>query len=186
MALRGFGVQTLAATPQPVFGTTTTAAVTPTPDQFTGGLTPASNPSQTVVPITQNIFRKGDRVLIGASNTFSQGSLIAPDGGPVTAINLTASNITVGGLTRPHASGEFVLLALPVTQVVIQNLGLLMYLGEDNTVGAGSTTLIQEILANTTVMVPAGGPACENAIDTQKLWVTGTAANTFIPSLLTT
>jgi len=185
MSLRGFGIQTLGTTPQPVFGATLTAAVVPTPDMQTGGLTPASNPSQAVVPVSQNIFRKGDRVMIGASNTFSQGSLIQPDGGPVVAVNLTASNITVMGLTRNHASGEFVVLALPVAQVQIQNFAGLLYLGEDNSAGAGSASLIYEISASSTYTEPSGGAVLANCIETQKLWLSGTNADTYLPNLLT-
>jgi len=60
-------------------------------------------------------------------------------------------------------------------QAAIQNLGLLMYLSEDNTAGVGSSTLIAEILANTTYTLPIGGPGESNCVETQKLWVSGTA-----------
>lgn len=181
--LRGLGNQTLTGSAQPLFGTTTSAAVTPMPDMQTGNLLPMSNPSQTVVPVTTQIFRKGDHVVIGAAGAFVQGSTVPVDGGIVSAT--TSNSITVMGLTRAHASGEFVVLALPVAQVQIQNGAAILYLGEDSSVASGSTTLISEIAASAMYTIPQGGGMVGNVIETQHLWVLGTVSDTYLPSLLT-
>jgi hypothetical protein len=183
MSARGFGTQTLTGAAQPMFGTTTTAATVPNPDLFTGGLNPASNPSQTIIPVSQNIFRKGDRVLIGTASNFTASNTLAIDGGPVTAVNLSASNIAVGGLTRNHASGEFVVLALPCAQVSIQNGAGLLNIGEYSDVSAISPTLIGQ--AQPAGIFTLGWPSALNILETTHLWVQGTAADTYLPYLLT-
>src|ERR1700679_1550692 len=118
MALRGFGgLQTVPATPIPVFGTTLTANAVINPDQYSGQITPGSNKSTAVLSVaagTAGRFRNGDKVAIGTAVQFEQGNTTQADGGGVIAVNTTNSTITVQGLQRPHNSGEFVILALPV------------------------------------------------------------------------
>jgi hypothetical protein len=185
MALRGFGYQTLTGTPQPLIGSQLQSAAIPSPDYYTGRLDPGSQPSSAYLTVyAASLFRQGDHVMVGASNSFSQGSTTPVDGGTVQAVNASASNILVTGLMRKHSAAEWVILALPVAQVNIQNgASGTLYLGEDNTVGSGSGTLIQTAAANGTMQI--GSPGLGNMIDTQKLWVTGTASNTILPSLLT-
>jgi len=194
MALRGFGDQTLTGSPQALFGTTLSAAVMPSPDLYTGGLDPRSNNSLSVLSLNSpvNLFRAGDHVMVGASNTFIQGNTTPVDGGMVQQVNQSASNIIVTGLQRKHSASDWVVLALPVSQVLIQvsasNTGAQIYLGEDPTVASNSATLIAAIPKNTVqppFSIPSGAGGNFNAIETQKLWVTGTASDTFLPSLLT-
>ena len=115
MAQRGFGgVTTLPATAVPVYGTTLTAAAVINPDQYTGKITPGSNRSTAVLSVANAVpFRTNDRVAIGTAAQFEQGNTVQADGGTVVAVNLTNSTITVQGLQRQHASGEFVVLAMP-------------------------------------------------------------------------
>ena len=188
MSLRGFGNQTLSGQPQPLFGWPVTAAFRPSPDPYTGRLDPGSQPSSTLVPVGANVvyFRQGDHVQIGASNTFlpaNQVPPLPPDGGTVQQVNLSASNILVTGLMRAHAANEWCILALPCAQVNIQNGAAEIYLGEDSTVGANSTTLIETASAQGQITV--GWPALGNMIETQKLWVNGTVSDTYLPYLLT-
>lgn len=183
MSARGFGNQVLSGAAQPVFGATLTAAVVPTPDMQTGGLNPASNPSQSIVPVSQNIFRRGDRVAIGPASNFTASNTLMIDGGPVTAVNYSASNITVGGLTRNHASGEFVVLALPCAQVSIQNGAGLLNIGEYSDTSATAPELIGQV--QPTGIFTLGWPSSLNVVDTQHLWCQGTAADTFIAYMLT-
>lgn len=193
MSLRGFGPQTLAGTPQPLLGWQTTAAFRPSPDLYTGRLDPGSQSSSSLVPLGANTgyFRVGDHVLLGASNTFSQTNTTPPDGGTVQQVNLSASNILVTGLMRNHSASEWCILALPASQVQIQvptaNTGALIYLGEDNTVSATSQTLIAEIPKGTLVppfSVPQSAGGSFNTVETQRLWVQGTTADTYLPSIL--
>ena len=186
MSLRGFGNQTLTGSPQPLLGTLLTAAVFPTPDRNTGSLAPGSQNSSAVLPITANtttLFRQGDHVAVGASSTFTQSNTTAPDGGTVQSVSSAANTLTVTGLQRNHSSGEWVLLAMPCAQINIQNGGATLYLGEDSTVGATSSTLIATVAASAAYSI--GSPGLGNMLETQHLWVVETASNTFLPNLLT-
>lgn len=188
MPQRGFGLQTLGASAQPLFATTLSSAAVITPDFHTGSIGPGSMPSKATLPVANgNIFRYGDRVMVGTAASFAQGSTTQPDGGGVVS---TASNsISVTGLQRQHSAGEWVVLAIPCAQIQIQtpttDSGTL-FLGEDSTVGVGSSTLIAEIPKGT--LIPAfvmGSGVAGNVVETQKLWVSGTASDTYLGSLLT-
>lgn len=195
MSLRGFGNQTLGATAQPVFGTSLSAAATPSPDPYTGRLDPGSMNSSTLLLLNAPayIFRQGDHVLIGTTASFQQNSTIAPDGGTVQQVTPSASNILVTGLQRKHSASEWVILALPCASVGIQtpstNSGAQIYLGEDPSVGATSQSLIALILKGTQTppfTIPFNGAGVDaNEVETQRLWVSGTAGDTFLPSMLT-
>ena len=191
MAQRGFGTQTFGSTPVPVFGTTLGAAVNPTPDFYTGQLGAGSNPSSARINLSGAYqFRGGDHVVIGASNSFTQGTTTPPDGGTIQEV-LSASDYVVTGLNRKHAAGEYVILALPCSQIQIQtpaaNTGS-AYLAEDNTAGVNSPTLIAEIPKSSLLpsyTLPQGAGGNINAVETQKLWLDGTSGDKFTPSLLT-
>lgn len=187
MALRGFGgLQTVPSTPVPCFGTTLSAAPVINPDQYTGQITPGSNRSTSVLSVaagTAGRFRTNDRVALGTAAQFEQGNVTAADGGTVIAVSTANNTITIQGLQRQHVSGEFVILALPVAAFAIQWVSGTAYIGEDATVSASSSTLIQELTT--------GAPTCEygqsniaNVLEVQHLWIGGVGA-TYIPSLLT-
>lgn len=187
MALRGFGNVTVTGAAQPLFGTTTSAPVTPTPDRQTGSLSaPSSNPSYAVVPVNANIFRTGDRVFLGSSAAFgpvNSNPSPGPDGGFVQAVNPGAGTITVGGLQRNHNASEWAVLALPAAQIAIQAGADALYLGEDSSVSPTSATLIEKIGVGGQAVI--GAPSVGNLIETQHLWVYGTDADTYVPYLLT-
>lgn len=183
MSLRGFGTQTLTGSAQPLFGTTITAPIRPTPDMRTSRLDQASAPSQSVVGVNNNLFRVGDHVLIGSSSSFTQTNTASPDGGIVSAINTAANTITVNGLMRAHSASDWAVLALPCAQVSIQNNQANIYLGEDATVAAGSATLAAEI--GPSGVFSLGFPALANVLETQHLWVQGTSGDSFLSYMLT-
>jgi hypothetical protein len=186
MALRGFGNQTLTGSAQALFGTTLQTDVSPSPDPYTGRLDPGSQNSSAYLTVSNPaLFRSGDHVMVGAAASFNQGSTTPVDGGAVQAVSLTASNLLVTGLQRKHSAGEWVILSLPGAQINIQNGNSAnLYLGEDETVGPNSTTLIE--VASAQGQITIGVPSYGNLIETQKLWVEGTASNTMLPYLLTT
>lgn len=187
MPLRGFGIQTLSGTAQPVFGTTLSAAITGlTTDRYTGNTDPRSQAStSSAVVVSTNFFRVGDRVVVG------------PAGGPwdeaqvtkITAGTPPAGTLALKGLTTTHASGEFVILAIACAGFSILPIvvGSTMYIGEDSTTGVASATLIYAL---TTTQAAAGvdySPSramSGNVLDTPKLWINGTAADKYLPSVL--
>jgi len=191
MSLRGFGNQTLTGSPQPLIGSQLQSAVTPSPDFYTGRLDPGSQSSSSLLSVyAPSLFRQGDHVMVGASNSFNQGSTTSVDGGTVQAVNASASNILVTGLMRRHSAGEWVILAVPVSQALIQvpsgNSGAQVYLGEDATVASTSQTLIAAIPKNTVqppFSVPTSAGGTFNTFESQKMWVQGTASDTYLPSL---
>lgn len=186
MSFRGFGgVTTLPATPIPAYGTTTTSAVTINPDLFTGKIAAGNSRATAVVNVANAVpFRVGDKVLVGTALQFEQGNTTQADGGTVIAVG--AGTITVQGLQRQHASGEFVVLAMTCAFVGLQILGASstsIYVAEDGTAGPASPTLLFELSASGTYQF--GSSNIANAFDTQKLWIQGGAGSQFIPSLIT-
>lgn len=185
MPLRSYGVQSATtATPQPVFGVTTTAAVTPSPDPYTNSFAPGSHLPPVIIPVNK----------INARVPFIQGDPVnvGPAGGPyepalVLAVDQTGSTITVSGLLKPHTSGEYVILAINCARVVIQavdtNTGPL-YVGIDHTVSATDYTTIYEIWkAPTTGALPEYHSA--EAVDAQEAksenyWIVGATGDKFL------
>src|SRR5208337_896140 len=95
------------------------------------------------------------------------------------------NTITVQGLQRSHASGEYVILALPIAAFNIQIVSAsnAAYLGEDATVAANSTTLIQQLTAVGAFQY--GASPTLGTLETQHLWLGGGPGVEFIPSFLT-
>lgn len=187
MPSRGFGVQTFSS-PQPMFATTVAAAVNPTPDMFTGNTAPRSMPSKTVMSVVNAaVFRAGDSVQVGVATCFAvqPTPVVKPDGGKVVAVDTVANTITVMGLTRGHAVGEWVVLALPCAEVFVYNLTAgVLFIGEDNTVSATSPYLMGELAQNGSFNM--GMPAVGNILETQHLWVSsGGATDSYLAYLLT-
>jgi len=187
MALRGFGIQTLSGTAQPVFGTQLTAAITLlTPDRYSGNTDPRSQASiaQAVVTSTQ-FFRLGDAVIVGpAAGPYDWAKVTK-----IAAGTPPAGTLTLQGLTTTHLATDFVILSIPCAGLTILpiTVGSTMYIGEDSTVSATSATLIYAI---TTAQTAAGvdfSPSramAGNVLDTPHLWITGTSADKYLPSIL--
>jgi hypothetical protein len=194
MSLRGFGgITTLGAAAQPVYGTVLTAAAVLNPDLFSGQIGTGGSRSSSVLSVTAGTagkFRVGDRVAVGTALQFEQGNTTQADGGTVIAVSAANSTITVQGLQRAHASGEYVVLALPCAEFDVQFIsassngaGTSVYLGEDGTAGAASPTLIQVLTTAGTFQYGTSNIA--NDFETQHLWVQGGAGSQYIPSFLT-
>lgn len=187
MSLRGFGgIQTLTGSAVPVYGTTLSAATQLNPDFYTGNTQPGSNRSSCAVSVavgTGSRFRAGDRIAIGVAGAFEQGNSLQTDGGDVQKVS--GDVLTVIGLTRNHASGEFVVLTLPVAAFSVQLISASgnVYLGEDATVGAASTTLLEEM--NAAGFFQYGQNNIAGVLDVSHLWISGGAGSQFIPSLNT-
>lgn len=189
MATRGAGIQTLGAAAQPVFGTTLTAAFTPTPDSYTGNYEPRSQPAHATVAVASTAwFRVGDKAGIG------------PAGGPydffrITAIG-SATAMTLTGGTKAHASGEFVILGVDAARIKIDMTTVgattdITYIGEDNTVGSTSTTLFAIISGATTGIPIVGGgydigqSSVGNVYGTSHYWILGTSGDKYLASITT-
>ncbi len=186
MASRGFGPQTVTATPQPAFGTTLSALSNPpSPDMFAGNLSPAARPSQTILTVTDPaIFRVGDKIQVGAASSFLLTAVAPfPDAGQVTAINVGSSQITVSGLTRAHAATEFVVLGIQAASIRIHANASTLYIGEDSSVAADSTSLIDYLLPGEVYSL--GDSAVGNVHGTSHYWILGSVPDTFLPSIVT-
>lgn len=189
MSTRGFGPQTVTGTAQPAYGTTLTAAIVVlTTDFSTQRTDPASNPSQaSAVVANPYIFRKGDRVAIGTAANFGFSPIVTqpPDWGNVTGVNYGTLTVTIKGLTRTHASGEFVVLSVAVASYTILGFTLSnsLYIGEDSTVSPTSHTLIYVIGPG--LPYSFGQSSSGNVWDTGHLWLEGTAADVYLPSFAT-
>lgn len=194
MSMRGFGIQTLGASAQPAFGTTLTAAVTPTPDRHTGTYDPRSQPSYATLAVTAaSWFKTGDKVAIGTAANFGFNPVQHPDFGSVaTAPNYVGNTVAVSGLTRAHASGEFVVLCINVATLIIAPLDTntgVFYIGPDSSVGAASTSLgyqITKAAAALEAQYALGRDAVGNTFDTGAYWVTSTVSgDKYLPMIIT-
>jgi hypothetical protein len=189
MSSRGFPITTVTGTAQPAFGTTLSAAlVVLTKDFSTQRVDPASNPSQASVTVVNPfLVRKGDRVAIGTLANFGFGPTVtqSPDWGNVTAVNYGTGVVTVKGLLRTHAVGEFMVLSVACAEFNILGSGIStsLYIGEDSTVGIASNTLLSIIGSG--LAYSFGQSSSGNVWDTGHIWVQGTAADTFLPSFWT-
>jgi hypothetical protein len=111
-----FVALTANGTPQPVFGTTTTAAVGPTtapPANPPGAVENTTQNTQVSIPVTDSsLFLKGDVVNVDVGANEERTSVYSvPDG----------THIIVAGLTIAHASGIYVRLSMPIGGVYIQS-----------------------------------------------------------------
>jgi hypothetical protein len=186
VSFRGFGgITTIPASAVPVYGTTLNSAAVINPDLHTGQIDTRGNRSQAVLSVANSVpFRVGDKVAIGTAVMFEQGNTVAADGGAVVAVG--NGTITVQGLQRSHASGEFVVLAMTCASIGIQVLGAsssFLYLAEDGTAGPASPTMLNELSAGG--FFQFGVSPTANCFDTQKLWIQGGAGSQYIPSFIT-
>jgi hypothetical protein len=172
------GAQTVSGNAQPIFGTTTTAVANPTYDKFAGNVTGA-NPSQTTLAVTSTLgFRNGDPILVCALYPVAG----VPNVGWIVQI-LSATSMTVKGLTQAVASGAFVVLNTQAETVFIQagftNAGTL-YLCTASTASATDPSLFSELSSGGFYSDPSTGNS--HAYETVEYWAKGTASDTFIAS----
>lgn len=192
MGMRPFaGVQALAGTAQPVFGTAITAAVTPPPDQFSGNLNPGSNETQVSVAVTSTKgFRAGDRVAVGPAAAFNPGLVAVgsvPDQGMIKEI-VDATHLLIQGLKKSHAAaGEWVVLNNEVGNVHIRPVvtAAASYIGNASTVAAADQSVMDVLPivaagAGPTYVFDAESIGISQPFQLSEFWINGTAADTFV------
>lgn len=176
MSIRGFGSQTLTGTAQPLLGTTLTAGLLITPDQYTGTLDPRSNQSITTATVASSSnFTKGDRVLVGvAAGPFDQGEVVGV---------IDATHIQITKLSKPHATGELVILSIQSQAISLLSGTGTLYIGGDSTVSSTSKTLAWSLLTGQSY--DWGRSGAGNLLGTGSIWVQGTAADSYLVMLVT-
>ena len=179
MARRSFKYTVIAAggTPQPVFGTTLTAAVGPVADQRVtyGKPTP-------LVVADSSLFRVGDWVIVDIPPNEERIEVASvPDSTHIT---------TQYPLAKSHASGKYVRLSDSVNAVYIQPLdgnADHLWIGTLATMvkASGLGVFVKLIKAAAGVQPtdwtdPVGFPA--NAFTTGDYWIDGTTNDSYLPS----
>lgn len=176
MAIRPFGYQTLGAAPQPAFGSKVATAFNVTPDQYTGMTDPRSNPSSAKVAVTTGqglLFRINDNIMIGVQ------------GGPYdfgTVVGISGDTLTVQGLVRSHAVGEFIIIAVPAAEISIQANANTLYIGNDSLTAATTSPGIYRAVAPGNIYNP-GSSNVGSVKGTGAYWVWGTSGDTYLPGL---
>lgn len=177
MPIRTFGLQTIGAgTSQPLFGDVMTAAMVLPTDTFDGRITVANT----------KIYEAGDRLILDPEAT-DQDVVLVDSIASATVLNVRSE----GNLElKPHASGTVISLAIAATLVRVQtNIGnaAVMWLGADKTVTAAGAGLAFWQLGH--VAAAAGAVAdsytyeaasINNGVNTNHIWVAGTAADKFL------
>jgi hypothetical protein len=176
--IRAFKYFTVAAggTPQPLIGTTTTAAVpatTNTKDTF-------------VIPVTDgSMFRGGDWALIGQPSTGEERLFVQ---------SVSGNNVTVlakNGLKNSYLSGVYFRLSVQINSTYVQtkdgNSGY-FYIGtEDTMVKATFVFCIAKLTETAAGGQPVdfhdGRSGLANADDSGQWWVDGTTGDGYAPSL---
>jgi hypothetical protein len=182
------GVQAVAAASQPVFGTTLTAAITPSVDKFTGTNRPGTSPPPIQITVTSTAgFVQNDRIAVGPKTNFTAANRSKLDLGTITSV-VDTTHLLVQGLTQAHASTDYVVLSemCSAVYVVPVSTTAIIYLGTDETVGAADASVfdvIAKVSATTAEPTywhssPPTGRA--DSYDTTQYWLLGTAADTFV------
>lgn len=179
MAQRAFKYFTITAggTPQPLIGTLTTAAILALP----AGASPSTPVS---VPVSDSsMFLKGDWVIVDNSGTPERAFVFGvPDG---THVQLT-------GLQLAHASGSTVSLSILVNNIYVQtkdgNAGAI-FIGTSGSMvkasGVSVITKLQQVAVGVqpTEFSSAMSGMGLNPIDVGQIWIDGTTADSYLPSL---
>lgn len=173
MAQRTFKSFSIAAsnTAQPVFGTTTSAAVAP-------------GASATTIAVTDSsMFQSGDWAVVdaGASSVERVRVQSVPD----------STHITVFGLASKHASGVYVAVGKACAQIVVQevpgNAGDL-YIGTSNLNPTGLVGCVTHLVKVASSAAPASWEIdahFQNQYDTSEYWIAGTSSDGYLPSFIT-
>lgn len=187
MAIRPYGgVQAIGAASQPVFGTTLTAATTPSTDVFTGTNSPGTSPPPITLTVASSVGLKvDDRVLVGPKANFTPANAKSLDQGTIASI-VDATHITVQGLLQAHASGDFLVLneTASFVQVLPVAAAAVIYLGNASTVAAADSSVFDVIApvtgAQPTYWHQSFTTGLGNSYMTSEYWIAGTATQTFV------
>lgn len=180
MAQRTFKYFTIAAggTPQALIGTLTTAAILALP----AGAVPDT--PVTVSVADSSMFSKGDWVIVDSSGANPERAFVfgVPDG----------THIQVTKLQLAHGSGCTVSLSILVNNIYVQtkdgNAGAI-YIGASSSMvkatGVFVITKLQPVAsgAQPTEFSSAMSGMGLNPIDIGQIWVDGTTADSYLPSL---
>jgi hypothetical protein len=186
MAIRPYqGIQTVASSTvaQPLFGTTLTAASKFSVDRFTG----SNSPGMTTPPIAMTVassagMQVGDRVLVGLLANFTKANRLLLDQGTVASI-VDGTHITVQGLLKNHASGEYVVLNETASYIQL----IPVTIAGQFLVGTDSSTSLTDpsvyAAGTATYWNPLVQPTATGCTyQTCEAWLLGTAADTFVAS----
>jgi len=188
MGKRTWGTVSLAAggTPQPVFGTTTTAAVSANAALGGNSFLLAVTAFPLVAGFTG--FQNGDNIIVEAGGTNPERFLIQQ---VVSSTSLKLRKEDGSGIQFAHASGVFVQLAIPCISVFIQCIEgntALIYIG--NTASMVKATRVGVIA---TLEFTASGTQPFNFADpmygstpgltSDSYWFDGTTGDKILPSL---
>lgn len=187
--IRAFaGIQAIGAASQPVFGTTTTAAVKFAVDRYTGTNTPGTTTPAILIAVTSSTgFQVDDRVQVGPKANFTAANRGNLDHGTVASIP-DSTHITVQGLLQNHASGDYVVLDEPASFVLVLPVSTAhpLYLGTDETVAANDPSVFDVIAMNSSTTAEptywhtSPPNSLGDSYQTSQYWIAGTAADTFV------
>jgi hypothetical protein len=190
MAIRPYsGITTVASSTvaQPIFGTTLTAASTFSVDRFTGNNKPGSTTPPVTLTVASSVGMKvDDRILVGLFASFTNAARLANpqalDQGTIASI-VDATHITVQGLLKNHASGEYVVLNETASYIQL----IPVTVASQFLVGTDSSTSLTD-----PSVYAVGTPAYWNPLvqptatgctyQTCEAWLLGTAADTYVAS----
>lgn len=181
MPIRPFrGVQTLpGTTPQPIFGVATTAASVLRPDPYTQNTKPGSNESLSTFTATNTGFKAKDSVIVGpAAGPFEAGTIESL---------ISTTGMVIRGLTKVHASGDFVILNEEATFVKITpiTVAATMYVGTDHTTGVASTATVDALILPASVQPRQYIDLASHSghpYPTGQYWIQGSANDVFVAS----
>lgn len=166
-------------TPQPLVGTTLTAAAGP------AGTDPNGDPSNQIVAVADSsMFRAGDWIVIGTSAAGDEERvLISTDIDDSTHIEIK--------LAKNHLNGAFVRLSVLCQSVYVQtkagNAGII-YIGTQGLVKATGVNVIAQLIAVAATGVQPiefSDPirVSPDASDIGEYWVDGTTGDGYLPTL---
>ena len=170
---------TAGGTPQPLVGTTTSAATGP------GGTDPNGDLAIVSIPVTDSsMFKNGDWVVIGSVANSDEECVIVqsvPDG----------THIKVKGMTKTHVTASYVRLSVLCMSVYVQTTAgnaAVVYVGTQGLVKATYANVIAELIpvAATGVQpIEFSDPfrVSQDGGDVGEYWVDGTTGDGYLPSL---
>jgi hypothetical protein len=183
--IRAFKRYQIAAggTPQPLVGTTTTAAVGP--DLYPQGQV-GSNAILVIPVVDGSMFYKGCWAIIGKPSSGEERLFVS---------GVNGNNVTVlipypGGITGTYITGTYFRLSILINSTYVQtisgNAGAI-YIGTmDNMVKATYAFVIAELFQVTSgqpVEYRDGRSGLANVDDVGQLWVDGTTGDGYLPSV---
>jgi len=170
-------------TPQPLVGTTTTAAVGPVPypQGQVGSL------AILVIPgVDASMFYSGCYAVIGKPSS-GEERLYVP---VVSGNNITVQIPYPGGITGTYGSGAYIRVGQMINSTYVQtiagNAGTI-YIGTKDTLSKTTLAFVIAQLTAVTTGQPIeyrdGRSGLQNADDLSQLWVDGTTGDGYLPSV---